>query len=76
MLIFFGTRRKVRPLAMLTFVCAICGHRAGQSLMRAVTKFTLFFVPLFPVRSRYLLQCTACGTTSRVTKAQAQQMRG
>ena len=75
-LIIFGTRNYVDQLAMLTLLCAYCGTRGAHPLRRVLTKFTLFFVPLFVVRRRYHVQCTYCGVSSAVTKAQAQQLRG
>ncbi|WP_020668562.1 zinc-ribbon domain-containing protein [Amycolatopsis nigrescens] len=74
-MIIFGFRQKVLQLAMATFLCAACGNPAAHALRRAVTKFTLFFVPLFPVNSKYFTQCTFCGATNRVTKAEAEQLR-
>ncbi|HET8658396.1 MAG TPA: zinc-ribbon domain-containing protein [Micromonosporaceae bacterium] len=41
--------------------CEVCGHSAPQALVKRTTKFTLFFVPLFPVRpSRSYLECGHC----------------
>ena len=74
MFILFGTRRSIRQLAVLTFVCGFCGNRAAQILSRVVTKFTLFFVPLFPVRTRHQVQCASCGAVGKVDRAQARQM--
>lgn len=61
---------------MLTLVCVHCGTRGAHPLRRVLTKFTLFFIPLFVVRRRYHVQCTFCGVSSGVTKTQAQQLRG
>ncbi|OIV36348.1 hypothetical protein BIV57_16795 [Mangrovactinospora gilvigrisea] len=73
-MIIWGTRTTILTLAMLNFVCGNCGNPAAHSVKRRLTKFTLFFIPLFPIASSYFTQCTFCGTTSRVTKEQAQQM--
>jgi hypothetical protein len=48
-------------------VCAYCGATAAQVLIKRTTKFSLFFVPLFPVRRpQYYLQCTNCGRATAV----------
>lgn len=75
-MVIFGFRSKVFVLAMLTLVCPGCGHPAAHPLHRAVTKFTLFFVPLFPVRTRYTTQCAFCGFTNRLSRDQAEQLLG
>jgi hypothetical protein len=73
MIILFGTRSYIRTLAMLTLVCRN-GHTAAHRLTERTRKFTLFFVPLFPIsRKRYTI-CTACGETLQLDKAQADQL--
>ena len=75
MLIIWGYRRYLQQLAMLTFLCGNCGNPAAHTLSRAVTKFTLFFIPLFPISSKYFTQCTFCGTSRRVGKEEAAQLQ-
>jgi hypothetical protein len=72
--VIFGLRTKVLVLAMLTLLCPQCGNPAAHPLHKAVTKFTLFFVPLFPVRTTHTTQCTFCGVTSRVSRDQATRL--
>ncbi|WP_158886484.1 zinc-ribbon domain-containing protein [Amycolatopsis anabasis] len=73
-MLIWGYRQKVLHLAMATFLCGTCGNPTAHALRRAVTKFTLFFIPLFPIHSKYFTQCTFCGATNRLTKDQAQQV--
>jgi zinc-ribbon family len=72
--VIFGLRTKVFVLTVLTLLCPRCGNQAAHPLHRAVTKFTLFFVPLFPVKTRYSTQCTFCGLANRLSKEQANQV--
>ncbi|GAA4867072.1 zinc-ribbon domain-containing protein [Actinomycetospora straminea] len=74
-MIIFGTRRTVTQLAMVVLTCVNCHRSAANAVIRAVTKFTLFFIPLFPIRTRYATQCTACGFLMWVDKGQAEQLR-
>jgi len=74
MLFIFGTRRTATQLAMVVLTCANCHRSAPNAVLKLVTKFTLFFIPLFPIRSRYATQCTACGFHQYVDKGQAQQL--
>lgn len=73
-MVIFGVRTKVFVLAMLTLLCPACRNQAAHPLHKAVTKFTLFFVPLFPVKTRYTTQCTFCGVTSRLSKDDATRL--
>ncbi|MEV8594581.1 zinc-ribbon domain-containing protein [Streptomyces sp. NPDC052012] len=74
-MIIFGTKGYLYQLAILTLVCGQCGNPAAHTLRKRVTKFTLFFVPLFPVSTKYATQCTFCGAEQRVTAEQATQLQ-
>lgn len=74
-MIIFGTKGYLYQLAILTLVCGQCGNPAAHTLRKRVTKFTLFFVPLFPVSTSYRTQCTFCGAEQKVTKEQAEQLQ-
>lgn len=69
-MIIFGTRRTIRQLMILMLTCPQ-GHPAAHTVSRLVTKFTLFFVPLFPIRTKYVVQCTLCGVSGRVDRDRA-----
>ena len=73
-MVIFGVRTKVFLLTMLTLVCPRCGNPAAHPLHKAVTKFTLFFIPLFPIKTRYSTQCTFCGLANRLPKDQATRL--
>ncbi|MEU5398354.1 zinc-ribbon domain-containing protein [Streptomyces sp. NPDC005963] len=73
-MIIFGTKGYLHQLAMLTLVCGSCGNPAAHALRKRVTKFTLFFVPLFPVSTKYATQCTFCGAEQKLVKEQADQL--
>ncbi|NEE06339.1 zinc-ribbon domain-containing protein [Streptomyces sp. SID7499] len=74
-MIIFGTKGYLYQLAILTLVCGQCGNPAAHTLRKRLTKFTLFFVPLFPVSTKYLTQCTFCGAEQKVTKEQADHLQ-
>lgn len=74
-MIIFGTKGYVYQLAILTLVCGRCGNPSAHTLRRRVTKFTLFFVPLFPLSSSYRTQCTFCGAEQKLTHEQATQLQ-
>ena len=51
-MLIFGTSTKMLQLAMLNLLCAFCGNPSAHSLRKRVTQFSLFFIPLFPIRPR------------------------
>jgi hypothetical protein len=73
-IILFGTRTYLYQLAVLTLVCGRCGNPSGHMLRKRVLKFTLFFVPLFPISTKYSTQCASCGAEQQVPKEQADGM--
>ncbi len=74
MLVIFGTKAYASVLATVMAVCAVCGNPAAQRVEKRVTKFTLFFLPLFPVSTRYAVQCAMCGATSRLEADEAERL--
>ncbi|MFJ9815787.1 zinc-ribbon domain-containing protein [Streptomyces sp. NPDC101151] len=74
-MIIFGTKIYLYRLAIVTLVCRHCGNPAAHTLTKRVTKFTLFFVPLFPFSTGYATQCTFCGMEQEVTKEWAEQLQ-
>ncbi|MFG2294179.1 zinc-ribbon domain-containing protein [Streptomyces sp. NPDC048603] len=72
-MIIFGTRVYLHQLAILMLTCRFCGNPAAHAVRKYVTKFTLFFVPLFPVSTTYATQCTFCGAEQEVPKEWAEQ---
>jgi hypothetical protein len=74
-MIIFGTKGYLYTLAMITLVCGRCGNPAAHSLKKRVTKFSLFFVPLFPINTKYVTQCTFCGAAQQLSKEQAEQLQ-
>jgi hypothetical protein len=75
MMIVYGRRESVVQLAMATYVCRNCGNTAPHGLLRIDTRLTLFFVPLFRVKSWYILACSSCNARNVLTKEQAQQIQ-
>jgi predicted RNA-binding Zn-ribbon protein involved in translation (DUF1610 family) len=66
----FGVTQSL--LATLVFVCETCGTNAAHHLVRRVRKFSLFFIPLFPISTSYVDTCVACGRSIEVTREQAE----
>jgi transcription elongation factor Elf1 len=69
--ILFGLRSVDHRLGISHRTCPRCGQLAAQQLTKRVTKFTLFFIPLFPVRTSYTITCTYCGASNAMSQEQA-----
>jgi hypothetical protein len=70
--LIFGLGVTETLLATLVFVCETCGNHAAHHLVKRVRKFSLFFIPLFPVSTKYVDTCTACGRMIDVDAEQAE----
>lgn len=74
-MIIFGTRTTVRLLAMLNFVCGRCGNPSAHRIEERVRKFTLFFIPLFPIGGRRTYgTCTYCGLVTEIDQATRERL--
>ncbi|MFG1925355.1 zinc-ribbon domain-containing protein [Cryptosporangium sp. NPDC048952] len=76
MFLIFGFRTKVHPLGWVAMACHVCGQGGRMALFREVTKFSLFFIPLIPVRSKYVVECAnpMCRSRRTVSKSEAQRL--
>ena len=63
MIILYGAKTftKQGGRTHTSLVCQSCGRTTPMNLYRARTWFTLFFLPLFPVHTRFIAQCPYCG---------------
>jgi zinc-ribbon family len=74
-MIIWGFRTVIEQVAVALYTCRNCHYAAAHTLGKRVKKFTLFFVPLFPVSSAYHLQCAFCGAISVLDPGQAAQVQ-
>jgi len=70
LIIGFGVTEAL--LSTLVFTCEICGNHAAHQLNKQSRKFSLFFIPLFSVGTKYLDSRTACGRIIEVSREQAE----
>lgn len=71
MILIFGTRASESLMVIVTFVCNYCRQEVPQEVYKRVNRFALFFIPLFPVSTRYYVRCSNCGGTTALTREQA-----
>jgi Protein of unknown function (DUF2510) len=70
MFLIFGLRRRLAQLALLPMMCAN-GHTAAQRVIKTTLWFTLFFMRVIPVSTKYTSVCVQCGRSSGMTKDEA-----
>jgi len=73
-MLIYGWKSYARVLAVLRLVCGQCGNASEHVLRKITTKFTLFFIPLFPINKKHTLFCTACEHEQKLQGAQAQEL--
>ena len=71
-MLIFGLGVAEVLLATLVYLCETCGNNGAHHLVKRVRKFSFFFIPLFPVGTRYIDTCTACGRAIEVAREQAE----
>jgi hypothetical protein len=74
MFLIFGIKRLNRRLATMLAICGQCTTPAAQVITRRSTWFSLFFIPVIPLGSKYVSTCTLCGVSVKLDKDQALQM--
>lgn len=72
MLLIFGIRESEDLLGTLNYVCDVCGHQAAHQVIRRRRRFSLFFIPLFSVGTRYVDVCIWCARTREISRQQAE----
>ncbi|ASD23265.1 MULTISPECIES: zinc-ribbon domain-containing protein [Cryobacterium] len=71
MFLLFGINASQKVINVVTFVCAFCGERAPQNVVKSANRFTVFFLPLFSFSTKYSNECTNCGGQTRLSADQA-----
>ena len=72
MLIIFGLTGRSHLVRTISTVCERCGNRGAHHLTKYVRKFSVFFIPLIPLGTRYDDTCTVCGRVRPITRQQAE----
>ncbi|GAB3698106.1 zinc-ribbon domain-containing protein [Mariniluteicoccus flavus] len=73
-MIIFGTAGYAKVLGVMMALCGRCNNHAEHHVVKRGTKFSLFFIPLFPVSGHYALECGICGQQRRLTKDEAESL--
>jgi uncharacterized Zn finger protein len=72
MLFIVGVRVYSDLLATVAYVCENCGQHAAHHVIKRSRKITVFFLPLFPMSTKYVDQCSFCGRVLRISRERAE----
>ena len=75
-MIIWGLRSLVRLLVTFRQRCQRCGQESAHRLVRSRRFFSLFFVPVIPLHTRYVVTCTYCGAAGYIPKEEAHRILG
>ncbi|MEE6280983.1 zinc-ribbon domain-containing protein [Georgenia sunbinii] len=70
MIVLFGLKDYRTLAATAHGVCPHCRQETAQRLYRHLRRLTVFFIPLFVVSRRYVLDCTSCAQQYTFPKSQ------
>jgi hypothetical protein len=73
-IILWGFRRRLARLGVVFALCSACHTPAAQPVIRVRRWFTLFFIPIIPLGTKYHTTCTMCGKSFRITGEAATQL--
>lgn len=76
MLLIFGLNGYTDVLGELPALCGRCHNHAAHRVIKQGNKFSLFFIPLFPVSGHYALACSICGQQRMLSKEEALSLSG
>jgi zinc ribbon protein len=71
--LIFGLSSRDFFMVTLVFLCERCHNQGPHQLIKRVRRFSLFFIPLFNVGTRYLDVCTVCGRALPVPREMAER---
>ena len=76
MFLIFGLRTKAYVLGWVAMACQVCHQTGSLLLVREVTKLSLFFIPLLPVRTRHVVECQnpLCRSHIKVSSGEARRL--
>ena len=57
------------------YQCANCHNQAPWYLLRAAKWFTLFFIPIVPLKFEYYFFCSVCDRGQQLRKSEFLQLR-
>jgi hypothetical protein len=61
-------------LAVIFTMCSFCHTPAAHAVTRLRKFFTLFFIPVLPIGTKYTTTCTLCGRSALISRETADKL--
>lgn len=75
MFIIWGFRKTKKELGIVGFYhCNRCNNDSNWRLLKIVSWFTIFFIPIIPYRTQYYVYCPVCQSATKVPKEEANRI--
>ena len=73
MFIIWGTREKEKELGISqqSYQCTHCNNVSNYKIFRRKNWFTVFWIPIIPLSSKYFISCPICNYGQKIKKAEA-----
>jgi zinc-ribbon family len=65
MFFLFGMRTKAKSIGQVERSCSKCARPTMHNAVESQRWFTLFFIPVIPLGSNYVVHCGVCGLTTK-----------
>ncbi len=70
-IIISGRKQENKVMGQVLYTCSRCKRQAYHTLVRSQRWFTLYFLPLIPLKKTTTLRCNLCGFQSMIDNKQA-----
>lgn len=73
MFIIWGTKHTEKELGLSkqAYACQHCGNTSNYKIFRRRNWFTIFWIPLIPLGTKYFITCPICNYGLKIKKAEA-----
>lgn len=69
-LIVFGSRPRTKVLGQVQYTCPMCQQYSYHVVVRSQNWFTLYWIPVIPLKKSNISRCNFCGYQQQVDDAQ------
>jgi len=74
MFFLFGMRTRAKSIGQVERSCSKCTRPTMHNAVESQKWFTLFFVPVIPLGSNYVVRCGVCGLATKAFPELKQQL--
>ncbi|HZS77922.1 MAG TPA: zinc-ribbon domain-containing protein [Ktedonobacteraceae bacterium] len=69
-LIVMGSRLRNKVMGQVQYTCPMCRQYSYHVVTRSQYWFTVYFLPVIPLKKTYISRCNFCGYEQRVDEKQ------